>query len=114
MKSKLVSYAIIVMTTAVLLYPVPRTVAAACCAWKDRQACASCPSGYFSGCRTEKDRCNCYCEQGASQLAAKLARDDKELQSYIESNFRQITFDTQRFGFHDAGREIRITITPPQ
>jgi len=97
-----------------LLLSVPRMAVGACCAWTDRNACATCPTGYSSGCKTEGNQCRCDCAQNASELAAKLAAEDRQLQRYIESNLEQIIRDTQQRGFHEPRPGLRITVTPPR
>jgi len=86
----------------------------ACCAWDDRKACASCPEGYFSGCKTKGNECNCDCAKSASELSKKLGQGDTRLQFYIENNFRKIVRDTFYYGYHQEYPELKITITPPQ
>ncbi len=108
--------AIILLFTVVFLCSVPQLSAAACCKWSDgHEACASCPSGYTSGCSIPPDspKCNCFCDKDPSNLAAKLAAGDKRLQSYFVDNFEKIITETQRRGFHMTPGGVTIAITPP-
>lgn len=86
---------------------------AACCAWKDRDACATCPPGYFSGCVTKGTTCDCDCTESASETAEKMSYGDYNLRKYIEKNFDDIIYDTKHYRFHDF-KGIKISITPPK
>jgi len=85
--------------------------AAACCAWDDRNACASCPEGYYSGCVTKGTECNCDCTKSASETAEKMSYGDYRLRDYIEKNFGKIIQDTKYNRFHDF-QGMKLSITP--
>ena len=86
-------------------------VYAACCAWDDRDACASCPVGYYSGCVTKGAECNCDCTKSASEIAKKMSYGDYKIRVYIEKNFRKIIQDTKYYRYHDF-QGMKLSITP--
>jgi hypothetical protein len=65
-----------VFAVAGLLAGVGPIEAAACCAWIDKNACATCPSDYIAGCRTEGNKCECSCSGDTVSLIGKLSRYD--------------------------------------
>lgn len=105
-------YVIIVILASAFLYSAAH---AACCAWDDREACASCPEGYASGCVTEGSKCTCDCAETVNELAEKLSLGNREIQNFISKNFDEIVIQTQRQGYYRSYRypNIRVTITPP-
>ena len=86
---------------------------AACCAWTDRDACASCPDGYYSACITKGNECDCDCAKSSSETAEKMSYGDYNVRKYIEKNFEKIINDTKFYRYHDF-QGIRISITPPK
>lgn len=107
MKSLIVSIFLLISICSGYYY-----VYAACCAWTDRDACSSCPEGYYSGCVTEGKKCDCDCAESASEAAEKFSFGNYEIQKYIEGNFQKIVKDTRRYRFHDF-KGIKISITSP-
>ena len=103
-----------IIVAVFILFSWHEQVNGACCAWDDRTACASCPEGYFSGCKTNGNICNCDCAKSESELAEKLAQGDTGIQFYIQNNFEKIIRDTALYGYHKEYPQLRITITPPQ
>lgn len=103
---------IIVILASAFLYSAAH---AACCAWDDREACASCPEGYASGCVTEGNKCTCNCAKTANELAEKLSLGNREFQNFVSNNFDEIVIQTQRQGYYRSYSypNIRVTITPP-
>ena len=91
-------------------------VYAACCSWDDKNACASCPDGYSSGCVTEGNNCTCDCAKNENEMAKKLSKGNSRLEYFIRNNFREIVRDTQQRGYFRSYDypNIRITITPPK
>jgi hypothetical protein len=89
---------------------------AACCAWDDKNACASCPEGYSSGCVTEGNNCTCDCAKNENEMAQKLSKGDRRIQYLIMNNFSQIVRDTQSQGYFRSYDlpNIKITISPPE
>ena len=85
---------------------------AACCAWDDRDACASCPAGYFSGCVTKSTKCDCSCAESSQEATSNMSGGDCQFQRYIQQNFDTIIKDTQYKRFHKY-KGIKISITPP-
>ena len=91
----------------------PHQANSACCAWDDRDACASCPDGYWSGCVTNGTKCDCDCSKSSSETAEKMSYGNSPLQQYIKNNIQRIIKDTNLYRYHDY-QGTKISITPPK
>jgi len=89
---------------------------AACCSWSDKTACASCPSGYSSGCVTEGNNCTCDCAKNENEMSKKLSKGNSSLEYFIRNNYGQILRDTNQSGYFRSYDfpDIKISISPPK
>ena len=109
---RVIIYVIIIILTSAFPYS---SASAACCAWDDKDACASCPEGYSSGCVTKGNKCTCDCAKTTNELSEKLSFGDRQFRNFISNNFDEIVIQTQQKGYYRSFvyPNVRMTITPP-